>query len=80
MERKYPRVGSEFLKDETCVNRVFFRCNRTAKDILKEAETFNEEIRNDAIDFNIQTELFENESCEVFSACGIDNAVCMWSF
>lgn len=73
MERKYPRVGAEFLKDETCVDRVFFRGNRTAQDILRQAETFNEEIRNDAIDFNIQTDLFENESCEVFSTCGINN-------
>lgn len=54
-------------------DRVFFRGNRTAQDIIKEANDFNEEIRNDAIDFNIQTDLFENESCEVFSTCGIDN-------
>lgn len=73
METKYPRVGNEFTKDDTCVDRVFFRNHRSAKDILKEAESFDKEIRNDAIDYNIQVDLFESESCEVFSNCGTDN-------
>ena len=29
MEEKYPRVGAEFKKDETCVDRVFFRKHRS---------------------------------------------------
>ena len=123
MERKYPRVGAEFLKApklHSVINgkykrlytvsvgdtitewtgsfneygekiyknisvktveekldvprdRVFFRGHRSAKDILKEAKSFDKEIRNDAIDYNIQTDLFQNESCEVFTTCGVDN-------
>jgi hypothetical protein len=66
MEREYP------LDPRTGGKQMFFRNGRTAQDILREAKNFNEEIRNDAIDFNIQTDLFEDESCEVFSTCGID--------
>lgn len=34
METTYPRIGSEFEKDPTARDRVFFRGNRSAKDIL----------------------------------------------
>lgn len=73
MEAKYPRVGPEFARDETCVNRVFFRGHRSVEDILSEAQEYDGKVRNDAIDYNIQTDLLENESCEVFSECGTDN-------
>lgn len=55
---------------------TFFRGNRSAKDILKQSENFNGNVFDDAIQFSIQHELFNNqdlvggESCEVFSECG----------
>lgn len=70
MEKKYPRVGAEFKKDPTATNRVFFRGNRSAIDIINEARMFNDKIRDDSIDFNIQQDLFDSESCDVFSSCG----------
>lgn len=70
MESKYPRVGAEFLKDETCVDRVFFRGHRTAKTIIEQSTQWEGFVRNDAIDYNQQLEMFESESCEVFSECG----------
>lgn len=70
MESKYPRVGNEFLKDATAKDRVFFRGHRTAKDIIEQSKSWKGFVRNDSIDYNQQLEMFENESCEVFSECG----------
>lgn len=47
-----------------------FRGNRTAKDILEQAKSWNGKVKNDAEEYNYQLDLLENESCEVFSECG----------
>jgi len=49
---------------------VFFRKNRSAIDIINEAKANNFKVPQD--DSTI-LEDFENESCEVFSMCGVDN-------
>lgn len=49
---------------------VFFRKNRSAIDIIKEAKLNNYKVPKD------DSEIFDdsdNESCEVFSMCGVDN-------
>ena len=68
MEEKYPRVGAEFSKDPECIDRVFFRKNRSAKDVLKEAENFDGTVVDDSDVYDM-----ESESCEVWSECGEDN-------
>lgn len=72
MEERYPRVGAEFLKDETCKDRVFFRGNRTAKQIVEQSKSFDGTVKDDSIEYQFQTEidLIGGESCEVFSECG----------
>lgn len=69
MERKYPKLGNEFLKDETALNRVFFRNNRSAKDILHESKNFNGIVPDDSLNTNYQLDLLGGESCEVWSEC-----------
>jgi len=58
---------------EIPTNITFFRNNRSAKQILEEAKNWHGIIRNDAEQYDYQSDLFDNESCEVFSECGIDN-------
>jgi hypothetical protein len=70
MERKYPRVGNEFEKDLTAKDRVFFRGNRSATDIMCQAEKWKGIIKNDADEYSYQMDLFGGDSCEVFSECG----------
>jgi len=70
MERKYPRVGNEFTKDETAIGRTFFRKNRSTLQILEEAKRWNGKIKNDADKYTYQLDLMGGESCEVFSECG----------
>ena len=71
MEEKYPRVGAEFKKDETCVDRVFFRKHRTAKDILEQSKSFEGKVVDDAQIYDIELDLFDDtESCDVWSSCG----------
>ena len=70
MERKYPRVGNEFTKDETAIDRVFFRKNRSTLQMLEEAKKWNGTIKNDADEYTYQLDLLGGESCEVFSECG----------
>lgn len=72
MERKYPRVGAEFEKDISAKDRTFFRNHRSANDIMIEADKWNGIVRNDAEQYSIQLDLFEGESCDVFSNCGDD--------
>jgi len=51
----------------------FFRGNRSAADILAlAASTPDQPIADDAANMNVQSGLFD-ESCEVFTECGIDN-------
>jgi hypothetical protein len=68
MEYKYSRVGAEFLKDESCKDRRFFRGNRTVSDILHEAQSFNGVVKDDSDFYSFQLDM-ESESCEVFSGC-----------
>lgn len=70
MEKKYPRVGAEFKKDPSCKDRVFFRGNKTAQDILEESKNFHGIVKDDSIVYDIELDLFESESCEVWSNCG----------
>ncbi len=69
MERKYPRVGNEFTKDETAIDRVFFRKNRSTLQILEEAKKWRGKIPNDADTYTWQIDLLGGDSCEVFSEC-----------
>ena len=63
MEMKYPI-------DPMGHNKVFFRNNRSAKQIIEEAKNWNGKIRNDADEYTYQLDLLGGESCEVFSECG----------
>lgn len=69
MERKYPRIGNEFNKDLTAKDRVFFRNNRSATEIMCQAENWKGIIKNDADEYSYQTDLLGGDSCEVFSEC-----------
>lgn len=68
MEYKYPRIGAEFKKDPECVDRVFFRKNRSAKDIINEAQGFDGKVTDDSDVYDM--DLVGGESCEVWSSCG----------
>ena len=70
MERKYPRIGNEFDKDLTAKDRVFFRGNRSATDIMCQAENWKGIVKNDADEYSYQIDLLGGDSCEVFSECG----------
>jgi hypothetical protein len=70
MERKYPRIGNEFDKDLNAKDRVFFRGNRSATDIMCQAENWKGIIKNDADEYSYQIDLLGGDSCEVFSECG----------
>ena len=70
MERKYPRIGNEFDKDLTAKDRTFFRGNRSATDIMCQAENWKGIIKNDADEYSYQIDLLGGDSCEVFSQCG----------
>jgi hypothetical protein len=69
MELKYPRVGSEFTKDDSCIDRVFFRGNRSAKQILEQSKNWTGEVKDDSVEYAYQLDLLGGESCEVFSGC-----------
>lgn len=63
MEQKYPigRNGERI---------VFFRKDRSAKDILEQSKNWNGKIKNDADEYTYQLDLLGGDSCEVFSECG----------
>jgi len=63
MEQKYPI-------DPLGHSKVFFRNNRSAKQILEEANDWNGKIKNDAEEYTYQLDLLGGDSCEVFSECG----------
>jgi len=50
-------------------NIKFFRGDKSAKDILKEAKDWNGIIKDDAQNYIYQIDLLGGESCEVFSEC-----------
>jgi hypothetical protein len=62
MEQKYPI-------DPLGHPKVFFRNNRSARQILEEAENWNGKIKNDADEYTYQLDLLGGDSCEVFSDC-----------
>lgn len=63
MEQKYPigRNGERV---------VFFRKDRSAKDILEQSKNWNGKIRDDSNEYTYQLDLLGGDSCEVFSECG----------
>lgn len=63
MEAKYPRTGAEFKKYPDAPDRTFFRKNRTVEDIVREAQEWDGSVVDDS-------EIYEDESCEVFANCG----------
>jgi hypothetical protein len=50
-------------------NKVFFRNNRSAKQILEEAKNWNGKIKDDSDEYTYQLDLLGGDSCEVFSDC-----------
>lgn len=73
MEASFGRVGSEFLNDPDASDRTFFRGKRSTSDILSQSESWEGVIIDDTQDINFQLDLFQNESCEVFSECRFEN-------
>jgi hypothetical protein len=67
MEEKYGHLNARNGERFT-----FFRRNRSAEDIIREAKEWSGKIRDDSQNVNYQTSLldYESESCEVFSSCG----------
>jgi hypothetical protein len=51
-------------------DRTFFRGNRSATDIMCQAENWKGIIKNDADEYSYQLDLLSGDSCEVFSECG----------
>jgi len=70
MELKYGRTGSNFKKDLASDNRVFFRKKRSAIDIINESKTFHGFVKDDSNFYENQLDLFNNESCDIYSNCG----------
>lgn len=64
MERKYPFNSNSGKKE------VFFRNNRSATDIMCQAENWKGIVKNDADEYSYQIDLLGGDSCEVFSECG----------
>lgn len=50
-----------------------FRENKTVAAIRKMAKTFQKKIKDDSKATGVQLSMYDDESCEVFSACGINN-------
>lgn len=69
MERKYPRVGSEFIKDSNAKDRVFFRSNRSVTDIIRQAKSWSGSVKNDADEYTYQIDLLGGDNCEIFASC-----------
>jgi hypothetical protein len=61
---KWVKEGKEIPKDIT-----FFRNNRSAKQILQEAKSWNGKIKDDSDQYVYQIDLLGGESCEVWSEC-----------
>ena len=62
---KWLSEGKEIPK-----NITFFRNNRSAIQILKEAQSWNGKIKDDSDEYSYQIDLLGGESCEVWSECG----------
>lgn len=66
----FDRMEKKYGKYEDGRDRFFFRRNRSTKDILNESKTAKPIVIDDARVYINQLDMFENESCEVFSNCG----------
>lgn len=82
MEKKYGYYIPEGRRnegEEFNLPFTFFRENKSAVDIIREAILYKRGIIDDSQNFNFQISLFENtdlvggDSCEVFSDCGNEN-------
>ena len=61
---KWLAEGKEIPK-----NITFFRNNRSAVQILQEAQNWNGKIKDDSDEYSYQTDLLGGDGCEVFSDC-----------
>ena len=50
-----------------------FRENNSVADLKRMAKSFKKKINDDSKTTAVQLSLYDDESCEVFSQCGIDN-------
>lgn len=62
MERKYKT-------DPLGYDKVFFRNNRSALQILEESKLFNDRVKDDSQEYTYQLDLLGGDSCEIFSEC-----------
>ena len=72
LENKYSRFIPESREDKG-KTITFFRKNRSAKQILKESETRLEKAIDDSLNINFQSSLLDDESCDIYAECGLDN-------
>ncbi len=77
MEKKYghytPASRLEIRKNKGLItpeSTSFFRKNRTALDMINLSKNWKGSIFDDSDNYAEQLELFDSESCEVFSNCG----------
>jgi len=82
MEKKFgnyiPQTRLEKLqKDskEIPKNITFFRGNKSAIDIIENSKNWNGTIKNDADLYDYQLDMFESESCEIFTECVEDENI-----
>lgn len=57
---------------EIPTNITFFRNHTSAKQIVEDSKNWNGIIKNDAEEYTYQLDLLQDESCEVWSQCGMD--------
>jgi hypothetical protein len=79
MEQKYgnffpqQRIDKRMKEGkEIPTNITFFRNHTSAKQILIDSQHWSGVIKNDAKEYAYQLDLLQDESCEVWSECGID--------
>lgn len=82
MEQKYgnffpqQRIEKRMREGKEIPNNItFFRNHTSAQQIVKDAQNWSGIIKNDAEEYNYQLDLLLDESCEVWSECGIDKGV-----
>jgi len=71
LEEKYSRFIPQKREDKGDTI-TFFRSNRFAKDILEESKTNIDLVRDDSKDLNFQSSLLDDESCDIYSECGVE--------
>lgn len=77
MEKKYGSYIPQSrlkkrIKDGTKIpsNVSFFRNNRNSLEMIERAKKWEGVVKNDSENYTEQLDIFESESCEVFSNCG----------